>query len=77
MVDLIGLSYPEALPTLDLRVWCDVDLHTATRRDIARDKGLGRDHEPLWHEVWVPNEIDFAARFAPRVAANVLYCSSR
>ncbi|OUE09876.1 hypothetical protein CMsap09_13090 [Clavibacter michiganensis] len=77
VVDLIGLFHPEALPAIDLAVWCDVDLPTATRRGIARDEDLGRDHESLWHEVWVPNEIDFAARLAPRSAANVLYNPSR
>jgi uridine kinase len=77
VLDLIGLFHPEALPAIDLAVWCDVDLGAATQRGIARDKDLGRDHESLWREVWVPNEIDFAARFAPQVAANVLYCSSR
>jgi uridine kinase len=77
VVDLIGLFHPEALPAIDLAVWCDVDLHTATQRGIARDERLGRDHESLWREVWVPNEIDFATRFTPQTAAHVLYCSSR
>ncbi len=71
VVDLIGLFHPAALPTLDLTVWCDVDLATAARRGIARDRRLGRDHEALWHDVWLPNERDFAERFRPREAATV------
>jgi hypothetical protein len=71
VVDLIGLFHPETLPALDLTVWCDVDLMTAARRGIARDQALGRDHEVLWHDVWLPNERDFAARFHPRAAAEV------
>lgn len=71
VVDVIGLLHPEALPSLDVSVWCDVDLETATARGLRRDAELGRDHERLWHEIWVPNEIDFAARFDPRARADV------
>jgi len=51
VVDVIGLFHPEALPYLDVAVWCDVDLDTATERGIRRDRLLGRDHESLWREV--------------------------
>lgn len=71
VVDLIGLFHPEALPSLDETVWCDIDLETAARRGIARDRALGRDHSALWHDVWIPNERDFARRFAPRDSAGV------
>ncbi|WP_259346227.1 uridine kinase [Curtobacterium sp. ME26] len=70
VVDLIGLFHPEALPALDMTVWCDVDLETAARRGIARDRRLGRDHEALWHDVWLPNELDFAERFRPQAAVD-------
>lgn len=73
IVDLIGLFHPVALPALDLTVWCDVDLATARRRGMARDAALGRDFTALWNDVWVPNERDFAARFAPRERADMLY----
>ena len=73
MVDLIGLFHPEALPSIDITVWCDVDLDTAAERGIARDRQLGRDHETLWREVWTPNERDIAMRYAPRSRADVLY----
>lgn len=66
VVDLIGLFHPETLPVLDLTAWCDVDLETATQRGMARDRSLGRDHDRLWTEVWVPNEVDFLERFRPR-----------
>jgi uridine kinase len=72
VVDLIGLLHPEARPWIDLAVWCDVDLETASARGMARDARLGRDHVALWHDVWIPNERDFDARFAPRAAADVL-----
>lgn len=73
VVDLIGLFHPDALPALDLTVWCDVDLATAQRRGMVRDAALGRDHASLWNEVWVPNERDFAARFSPRERADLRY----
>lgn len=72
VVDVIGLLHPEARPWIDLAVWCDVDLATASARGMARDARLGRDHVALWHEVWIPNERDFDARFAPRAAADAL-----
>lgn len=73
IIDLIGLFHPDTLPVLDLTIWCDVDLDTATRRGLARDRALGRAHDDLWRDVWVPNEQDFVHRFAPREAADVLY----
>lgn len=72
VVDLIGLFHPEVLDDLDLTLWCDVDLDTAVARGLARDRALGRSHEALWHDVWVPNERDFDDRFAPRSVAQVL-----
>ena len=72
VVDLIGLLHPEALPALDLTVWCDVDVTLATARGMARDRAAGNDHDALWRDVWVPNDADFAERFRPRDAADVL-----
>lgn len=72
VVDLIGLFHPAALPAIDLTVWCDVDLETAAVRGQQRDRALGRDHERLWNDVWIPNERDFVTRFDPRSAAAVL-----
>ncbi len=71
IVDLIGLFHPEMLDAFDLTVWCDVDLDTAQERGMRRDAELGRDHRRLWTEVWVPNERDFEARFAPRALAEI------
>jgi uridine kinase len=71
VLDLIGLFHPDALSVLDLKVWCDVDLMTATRQGMARDAALGRDHAALWENVWVPNEKDFEVRFDPRSAADL------
>lgn len=73
IVDLIGLFHPEATGALDLRIWGDVDLETATDRGIARDALLGRDHVTLWHDVWVPNERDFMDNFSPRDTADAVF----
>jgi uridine kinase len=72
-VDLIGLFHPDALSAIDLAIWCDVDLETSAQRGMARDAKLGRDHEALWREIWVPNERDFQEQFAPRSRADILY----
>lgn len=77
VVDLIGLFHPEAIPSIDVAVWCDVDLETAARRGAARDAELGRRHDALWRDVWVPNEHDFRERFEPRERADFLYVMSR
>ena len=76
VVDVVGLFHPEALGAIDLTVWCDVDLATATERGIARDAALGRNFEFLWRTVWVPNESDFDKRFAPREHAEALISPS-
>ena len=76
VVDLIGLFHPEALPALDLAIWCDVDLETATRRGMARDARFGRTHDSLWRDVWVPNERGFDECFRPREHAAALYVPS-
>lgn len=73
LVDLIGLFHPDALDALDLTVWVDVPLEIAQRRGMQRAEALGRDSAHLWHEVWVPNEIDFEANFSPRRHADVLF----
>ena len=73
VIDLIGLFHPDALPAIDLTIWCDVDLDKSAQRGMARDERLGRDHDTLWREVWVPNERDFQERFAPRARADILY----
>lgn len=73
IVDQIGLFHPEALAALDLTVWCDTAPETAQQRGMARDAALGRAHISLWNDVWVPNDRDFAERFAPREHADVLF----
>lgn len=73
VVDLVGLFHPVTLPLLDLTVWCDLDLWTATQRGILRDRAEGNDHDRVWAEVWKPNERDFEERFAPRDIADVLF----
>ncbi len=66
VVDLIGLFHPAVLPALDLTVWCDIDLETATSRGMARDRAEGHDHDHFWRDVWMPNERDFERAFDPR-----------
>lgn len=73
VVDLIGPFHPEALAALDVTIWVDASLETAQRRGMQRGEALGRDFARLWHEDWVPNEIDFAANFSPRTHAELLY----
>jgi len=76
IVDLIGLFHPDALPSIDLSIWCDLDLETSAQRGIDRDAGMGRIHDGLWRDVWLPNERDFEDQFAPRTRADVVYPTS-
>jgi uridine kinase len=73
VVDAVGLFHPDLDGALDLRVWVDVELDIATVRGKARDRRAGTDHDHLWDDVWTPNERDFAERFHPRDAADVLF----
>ncbi|MFT2816118.1 uridine kinase family protein [Leifsonia sp. A12D58] len=73
IVDAIGLFHPDLDGAFDLTIWVDLDLPVATARGKARDHQLGRSHDRLWDEVWVPNERDFFARFNPRPTADCLF----
>jgi uridine kinase len=73
VINAVGLFHPDLDGALDLRVWVDVELDVATVRGKARDHRSGKDHDRLWEDVWTPNERDFAERFHPRDAADVLY----
>lgn len=73
LLDLIGLFHPDTQDAIDLRIWCDVDLDMAAERGIQRDARQGRRHDHLWHDVWIPNERDFAASYNPRGAADILF----
>jgi uridine kinase len=73
VVDAVGLFHPDLDGLIDLGVWVDVDLETATERGKARDRQRGDDDEHVWDDVWMPNERDFAARFARRDRADLRY----
>lgn len=73
IVDAVGLLHPDLDGALDLTVWVDVDLETATARGRLRDREQGSDHDALWDEVWVPTELAFVARFDPRARADYLF----
>jgi uridine kinase len=73
IVDAVGLFHPELDGALDVQIWVDVDLGTATERGKARDRSLGRDHDQLWDTVWAPNDRDFMQRFRPDLSVDILY----
>lgn len=73
IVDAIGLFHPDLDGAFDLTVWVDVDLGIAAERGKERDHQLGRNHDQLWDDVWVPNEREFLARFDPRSTADLLF----
>jgi uridine kinase len=72
IVDAVGLFHPQCAAFIDLKVWVDVELELATAQGKTRDRALGRDHDRLWDDIWVPNERAFAENFAPRSSADVL-----
>ncbi len=73
IIDSVGLFHPDLNGAFDLSIWVDCDLAVATERGKARDRDNGNDHDRLWDEVWMPNDRDFAARFDPRSAADLVY----
>jgi uridine kinase len=76
IVDAVGLFHPDLDGVIDVRIWVDVGLETATARGKARDRRRGDRNERVWDDVWAPNERDFAARFQPREAADLRYVPS-
>lgn len=72
VVEGIGILHPDLLDLFALTIWIAAEPDDALARGLARDRLLGRDHASLWHEVWVPNDRDFAARFAPERLADVV-----
>jgi hypothetical protein len=75
IVDAVGLFHPELDGALDLRIWVDVALETATTRGKQRDRSQGRDHDLLWDQAWVPTERAFVDRFDPRARADYLFAN--
>lgn len=73
VVDAVGIFHPDLDGVIDLRIWIDVDLETATERGKERDRQRGDRNEQVWDDVWVPNERDFATRFQPRETADLRY----
>jgi uridine kinase len=73
IVDAVGLFHPELDGIFDLTIWVDVDLAVATARGKLRDRDLGRDHDALWDEAWVPTERAFVERYRPRERAHLRY----
>lgn len=77
IVEGIGLFHPELVEHIDLRVWIDVDLDTATARGMWRDENVFRNPQvDLWEQVWKPNDADFFRRFQPDQAAHIIYSPS-
>lgn len=72
-MDAIGLFHPELAGVFNVTVWMDVDLTVATERGKARDHRLGRDHDQLWDDVWVPNEREFVRNFDPQKSAQLAF----
>lgn len=77
VVDAIGLFHPDLDDCVDVRIWVDVSIETATQQGIARDRAQGRRHDELWREIWVPNELDFVAAFNPRAQADIWYAADQ
>ncbi|MFC3298016.1 hypothetical protein ACFOD2_17750 [Clavibacter michiganensis subsp. insidiosus] len=40
-------------------------------------RGSAATHDALWRDVWIPDERDFDAGFAPRASADVLISDAR
>jgi uridine kinase len=54
VIEGIGIFHPELQAYLDFRIWLDVDLETATRRGIERDRAAGQTTTQAWTDIWAP-----------------------
>jgi uridine kinase len=70
----IGIMHPDLQRYFDFEVWIDIPVEEAAQRGIKRDIEAGQtENEALWHDVWVPNDVDFAAKFRPAYHADCTY----
>jgi uridine kinase len=73
VVDGIGLFHPDLNGAFDLAIWVETEPAIAARRGAERDRELGRKHDALWTDVWVPNDHEFDHTFNPRQFADAIY----
>ena len=76
IIDCIGLFHPDLHGAFDLAIWVEAEPEVAAQRGQDRDRQLGRKHDALWSDVWVPNDRDFDQGFSPREFANIIYRST-
>jgi uridine kinase len=77
IVEGLGLFHPDLTEHLDLRIWIDVDLETATEQGMWRDQHVWHNPQTqLWLDVWKPNDADFFRRFRPDLSAHIVYATA-
>lgn len=69
IIEGIGLFKEDRQSLFDLRVWVDTPINRANGNGKARDE----NNNPLWDEVWVPNELDFEKKHNPKQYADAFY----
>jgi len=48
-------------------------MHEAHQNAMRRDKDeYGVDHEDVWKEIWIPNDVDFEKTFHPKAKADLV-----
>src|SRR5690606_18853160 len=73
IIDCIGLFHPQLQGAFDFSIWVEAEPGVAANRGRERDRSLGRNHDTLWNDVWIPNDRDFDREFNPRQFADIIY----
>ncbi|MHA6694597.1 uridine kinase family protein [Homoserinimonas sp. A520] len=76
IIDCIGLFHSDLEGAFDLTIWVDAEPGIAAQRGRERDHDLGRQHDALWEDVWVPNDRDFDETFKPREVADIIFLAN-
>lgn len=73
IIEGLSILHPDLRKYYDFKIWVDCPLEIATQRGIRRDREWGNDHDDLWLNIWMPNELDFMAKYRPDLAADITY----
>lgn len=73
IVEGVGLFHPDIDELFDLKIWLDAPMEQAHENALCRDhKEYQVDHEKVWEEIWIPNDLEFERTFQPKQRADLV-----
>lgn len=73
IVEGCSIFHPDLLGLYDSKIWVDCPLEEATKRAMWRDRYVHKDeHDDLWLNVWMPNEVYFLEKYHPDKMADIV-----